>query len=115
VLHNFTQDARKELHSEIFRVLKTGGVFVNGDKYAEEDPLLHKESYETVLGMMRGTFKKEGKYELCKEWDEHMEEDERPERKMFELSSISQLRELGFREVENVWRYLTDAVIIATK
>ncbi len=61
VLHNFTQDARRELQAEIFRVLRKGGVFVNGDKYAEEDPLLHKKAYERVLGMMRSTFIKEGK------------------------------------------------------
>ena len=40
-VHNFLDDYRREFLTEIFRVLKPGGLFVNGDRYAMDDRAAH--------------------------------------------------------------------------
>lgn len=43
-LHNFTPDFRRRVIELIAKKLKPGGIFINGDKYAEEGEL-HKKDY----------------------------------------------------------------------
>ncbi len=115
MIHNFTPDVRIQLQKEIYRVLKKGGVFVNGDKYANDDLLIHKQQYEWTWSRMRHTFIHENKAYLWEEWDNHMRVDDSPGRRMYEGISMEQLRELGFRRTEQVWRRIMEAVVVAIK
>jgi tRNA (cmo5U34)-methyltransferase len=41
-LHNFHNDFRNKVLKEIYRVLKPGAIFINGDKMAVSDPHIHQ-------------------------------------------------------------------------
>ena len=51
VFHNFLSGYRSKVLSEILRVLKPGGLFVNGDRYAFDDPAEHlRNTQEEIKG-----------------------------------------------------------------
>ena len=54
-LHNFLIDYRKKVVDEIYRVLKPGGRFINGDRYALDDISRHTRiTQEEVSGYFQG-------------------------------------------------------------
>ncbi len=76
VVHNFEQKFRDSVIAEIFRVLKPGGLFVNGDKYAHNDPQIRAKIYKEQIERYN-VYDGIGRSDYKKEWVEHMDRDEK--------------------------------------
>jgi len=114
VLHNLQNDFRQKVLKEIYRVLKKGGVFINGDKIAVTNAKEHKDHLDWQLAHF-DTFVKMGRPELKKEWTDHYMEDEDPDRILFEESYTADLKALNFKKVEITGRHFLDAISVAVK
>lgn len=112
VIHNLTPEYRSQLFSEIRRVLKIGGLFVNGDKYARDKEIDHKKDLENQIKAF-DVFDTLGRPDLKKEWTEHYREDEKIE--ITEGSQIKILKSLGFCNIEVSYRKGMEAIITAIR
>lgn len=109
-LHNFTSDFRRKVIGLIAKKLKKGGIFVNGDKYAESEDL-HKEDFRREIeafnkfdvaadkadqggDMTRATHLRQ----IKKEWTDHTAADDLNKITVEEQEEM--FKELGFTDVE---------------
>lgn len=113
-LHNCLNTYRRDVYKEVIRVLKPGGIFVNIDKYAVEDEKVHKENLEWQIKQFE-VFEKVGKPEMKKQWVEHYHADEDANVILKEVVYIDELKNVGFVNIEKIYRNHLDAVIVAEK
>ncbi len=114
VLHNCLSEYRRKVYSEIFRVLKSGGLFINVDKYASDNDIEHQAALEWQLKQF-DVFDTEGRPDLKKKWTEHYYEDEKPEVILRESEYVKDLQVCGFRNIRRVYRYQMEASYVAEK
>lgn len=113
-LHNFLTTFRGDFLKEAFRCLKPGGLFVNGDKYAQEQALHFNELYEQMR-VFFDVYLPIGKYGFLKEFVLHNLSDEAPDRIMYQADAISYMAEVGFSDITAVYRKHMEMVLIAYK
>ncbi|MBM3563003.1 MAG: class I SAM-dependent methyltransferase [Alphaproteobacteria bacterium] len=114
-IHNFPDDYRKAAITEIFRALKPGGLFVNGDRYAMDDPAAHLSDTQALV---RGWFKilaDMKRLDLLEDWIVHLLSDESPRRIMYFEPALQQLRTAGFAPVTVEFRDGVDTLVTAVK
>ena len=114
VLHNLELNFRQKVISEIFKVLKTGGIFVNGDKYANDDPKKRAEIYKEQIARY-DIFDTINRSDYKKEWVEHMDRDEKEDLVFFEGEAKKYMEKVGFREVKTNYREMMEAIISGIK
>ncbi len=121
-LHNFTPDFRKKVISVIARKLKSGGIFINGDKYSR-DVKGHKQDLdgefrnyekfdsEAAKAEEAGDIGRAEHFRQIKEdWTKHTWEDDVNQITVEEQDEM--FRELGFKDVN--WLKRFDLVITVT-
>ncbi len=113
-LHNFDKQDRNQFLFELYGKLAHGALFVNCDKYALDDNLMHRKSMAWQLSQYR-QFIPLGKQELIYEWMKHEWEDDGEDRIMREHDSLYFLSELGFRNVTVVYRNHMHAIVVGKK
>jgi tRNA (cmo5U34)-methyltransferase len=114
-LHNFLNGYRKRVLEEILRVLKPGGLFVNGDRYAVDDAAEHlgntqkevKDYFRVFLGMNRP--------DLLEQWVVHLFSDESEEHIMRMRPALDAMAEIGFRDIACHFREGPNALVSARK
>ena len=124
-LHNFPTDFRRKVIELIAKKLKQGGVFINGDKYAENDAE-HKIDIATEIksydkfDVAADEAEKSGNKDradhlrtLKREWIAHTWEDEKNKITVDEQNEM--LQELGFKDVEWKKRYDLVTTVRAVK
>lgn len=114
-LHNMQHTYRHKLHHELFRVLSPGGLFVNADKYAPQDDGERFDALEVALSRFFEAFIPLGKYDLLKDWVLHNVADQGPDRVMKELDTIQTLRDIGFVDIQMIYRHNMEGVLVARK
>ncbi len=82
-IHNFLSEYRKEVIHELFRVIKSGGIFINADKIEVSDRVEHEKNLKIQISEFE-VFEKIGKPELKREWTEHYLDDAKPNRALVE-------------------------------
>jgi tRNA (cmo5U34)-methyltransferase len=98
-LHNFLHGYRRRVLEEVRRVLKPGGLFVNGDRYAIDDAAEHlKKTQEEVKGYFR-TFGEMNRSDLLEQWIVHLFSDESEEHIMRLQPALDAMAEIGFRNI----------------
>ena len=114
-LHNFERSYRNRVLREIYRVLKPGGLFVNGDKYPPDDPAefyrmlpLHLAPFFDVLGPA-------GRADLLKEVVMHELADLAPDRVMKENEFLREASEIGYSGCKFTCRKNFDTVFYGRK
>lgn len=114
-IHNFLEDYRTLVLTEIFRVLKPGGTFVNGDRYARDDMLeqtrLTQAEAQRYMEVLLGL----GRTDLLQQWVLHLFSDVSPERVMRLVPACEKMREIGFARIEVLFREGIDTVLTAVK
>jgi ubiquinone/menaquinone biosynthesis C-methylase UbiE len=96
-IHNFLDDYRAQVLAEVHRVLKPGGLFANGDRYAIDDRAAHlADTQETVRRWFK-LFRQIDRLDLLEDWVVHFYSDESPEHIMYFTPSLKQLEALGFK------------------
>ncbi len=114
-LHNFESDYRDKVISEIYRVLKPEGQFINGDRYALDNISAHTRMIQQeVAGYFRVLTKKQ-RLDLLEHWIIHLFNDESENHLMRETVSLEQLKEKGFKDVELSNRMDVNALVTANK
>ena len=95
--------------------MKPESIFVNGDIYALDNDKEYKKSLEWQMQEFRKLCFKIDRYDLLEEWTRHCEEDYKPEVIMKEGEAIKLMKEIGFKNIELVFRKYTKAVLFARK
>ncbi|KJV05465.1 class I SAM-dependent methyltransferase [Methylocucumis oryzae] len=114
-LHNFTQDYRKQVLAEVFRVLVPGGCFINGDRYALDDIDVHTRTTQQEVSRYFSVLIAAGKLELLEHWIVHLFSDESENHIMRETQALTQLADAGFSAIQLSHRYEVNALVSAYK
>lgn len=114
-LHNFQDDYRREVLMEIYRVLKPGGAFVNGDRYALDDLPAHTRLIQEEVSGYFKVLTQLQRLDLLEEWIVHLFNDESEHHVMREGKAIKAMREAGFIAIRLSHRQLVNALMTARK
>jgi ubiquinone/menaquinone biosynthesis C-methylase UbiE len=114
-LHNFFDGYRREVLAEALRVLKPGGWFVNGDRYALDDVREHcRLTQEEMRGYFR-EFSRIQRYDLLEQWIVHLYHDESPDHIMRLAPNLAAMAELGYQDLAVEYRNGVNALVCAAK
>ncbi|MGZ5532645.1 MAG: methyltransferase domain-containing protein, partial [Methylomonas sp.] len=112
-LHNFQTDYRQQVIQEMFRVLKPGGRFINGDRYALDDISVHTRNIQQEVGGYFKVLTDINRLDLLEQWIIHLFGDESENCIMRESAALQQLAHAGFRQIELNQRMETNALVTA--
>jgi len=114
-LHNFQTDYRKQVLAEIYRILKSGGQFINGDRYALDDISAHtRNTQQEVAGYFK-VLTGINRLDLLEHWIIHLLNDEAENHIMREANAIQQMTETGFKHIQLKFRKDVNALLTASK
>ena len=114
-LHNFDKSYRKEFLKEVFRILKSGGQFINGDKYALDNLDERHKAFNWSIQRYLEVYPQNDRDDFCYDWIVHMGEDENPKKLMIESDSIQEMKSIGFKNISITYREHMEAVLSAEK
>ena len=114
-LHNFIDTYRRDVIGEIFRVLKPGGRFINGDRYALDDMAKHTRLIQQEVSRYFSVLTGAAKLDLLEHWIVHLFSDESENHVMRESTALQQLREAGFYGINLSHRVEVNALVTAIK
>ena len=114
-IHNFRDDYRAAVIDDIFRALKPGGLFVNGDRYALDDRAAHLADTQTMVRRWFKLFRDMNRLDLLEDWIVHLYGDESPEHIMYFAPALERLRAAGFTPVTVDYRDGVDTLVVAMK
>lgn len=114
-LHNFRDIYREEVIPEIFRVLKPGGLFINGDRYALDDKLEQTRLVQQEIGDYFKALLEINRPDLLEHWIIHLFGDESENHIMRQSYALLQLHEAGFADIDLSHRMAVNAMVSAYK
>lgn len=114
-LHNFHDTYRKEVMRQIFRILKPGGQFINGDRYALDDVSLHTRTIQQEVSGYFKVLTQINKLDVLEHWIVHLFSDESENHVMRESVALAQLQDAGFSDINLSNRLEVNALVTATK
>ncbi|WP_347989689.1 class I SAM-dependent methyltransferase [Methylomonas sp. AM2-LC] len=114
-IHNFLDGYREQVLHEIYRVLKPGGLFVNGDRYAVDNSLEHLRLTQAEAREYCQVFTKMQRPDLLAEWIVHLFSDESPDHIMRLQPALQSMQTIGFQAVTLHYRQGVNALISGTK
>lgn len=108
-IHNFTQEAKKQIFNTIYSNLKPGGVFILLDKvYPSGDP-------EALFEHQNNRYRRFLPADAAAAIIEHELQDMRDEYRMDEGDLLQSLNEIGFSKLELIDRVERDVILLAIK
>jgi tRNA (cmo5U34)-methyltransferase len=114
-LHNFETGYRDQVLQEIFRVLRSGGLFVNGDRYALDDIDAHtRMTQQEVAGYFK-VLVEMNRLDLLEHWIIHLFSDESHNHVMREQAALGKMQDIGFKAVALSARQQVNALLTAYK
>lgn len=114
-VHNFEHHYRRRVIEQIFRVLRPGGRFINGDRYALDDLSEHTRTVQEEISGFFDVLIGENKPDLLEQWIIHLFNDESENHVMRESVSLRQLEETGFVDIALNHRMKVNAMVTAVK
>jgi ubiquinone/menaquinone biosynthesis C-methylase UbiE len=114
-LHNFLDSYRKEVMQQIFRILKPGGQFINGDRYGLDDISKHTRTIQEEVSGYFKVLTRINKLDVLEHWIVHLFNDESENHVMRETAALDQLRDAGFSEIKLAHRLEVNALVTAVK
>lgn len=114
-VHNFLDRYRRQVIGEVHRVLKPGGIFVNGDRYALDDTEESTRQIQREARHYFATFSAMGRYDLLENWIVHLFSDESPDHVMRLEPALRNYRETGFAAIMVHHRDQNNALVTAEK
>lgn len=114
-IHNFLVPYRCEVLREIVRVLRPGGLFVNGDRYALDDSQEHTRATQAEVRHYFKTFTEIGRQDLLESWIVHLFSDESADHLMRLGESIDAMESAGFAAIQVEYRCGVNTLLAAKK
>jgi len=114
-LHNFEHAYREEVIGEIHRVLKPGGLFVNGDRYGLDDVNAHTRLIQQEVQDYFSVLTELGRLDILEHWIVHLFSDKSENHVMRETPALKQLAKQGFQSIEITHRQQVNALVTAIK
>jgi ubiquinone/menaquinone biosynthesis C-methylase UbiE len=114
-LHNFLDQYRDQVIDEIFRVLKPGGLFMNGDRYALDNISDHTRLIQQEVTEYFKVLAKIERFDLLQQWVVHLFSDESENHIMREADAVKQLQATGFKNLKVSNRKAVNALLTAIK
>jgi ubiquinone/menaquinone biosynthesis C-methylase UbiE len=114
-LHNFLNSYRDKVLAEIFRVLRPGGIFVNGDRYGLDNFEAHTKQVQAEVKRYFEVLKKINRIDVLEQWIVHLFSDESPHHVMRTKQSLQTMEAIGFYPVEEHYRQGINGLISGTK
>ncbi|MCK9605339.1 MAG: class I SAM-dependent methyltransferase [Methylomonas sp.] len=114
-LHNFETGYRRQVINEIFRVLKSGGQFINGDRYALDEISVHTRNTQKEVAGYFKVLTEIDRLDLLEQWVIHLFNDESENHIMRESIALQQMIEAGFERIQFKLRHEVNALLTATK
>jgi ubiquinone/menaquinone biosynthesis C-methylase UbiE len=114
-LHNFLDCYRVEVINEIFRVLKPGGQFSNGDRYALDDINQHTRIIQEEVSGYFNVLTGINRLDLLENWIVHLFSDESENHVMREAIAVKQMQQTGFININVSHRMEANALATAYK
>jgi tRNA (cmo5U34)-methyltransferase len=114
-LHNFLNNYRALVVAEVFRVLKPGGIFVNGDRYALDDPDEQLRLIQTEVRDYFRIFLDINRPDLLEHWIVHLFSDESPHHSMRLTPALEDMAQAGFEAITVHYREGVNTLISGTK
>jgi ubiquinone/menaquinone biosynthesis C-methylase UbiE len=112
VIHNLPCSYRQGLMDEVDRVLVSGGLFVNADKFGLDDSMWHAQALKEQLANLF-EFDKIGRPDLREAWHAHYLEDEKIN--FTEREQKGYLWYHRFDSMQTIYRKRLEATIVAIK
>jgi ubiquinone/menaquinone biosynthesis C-methylase UbiE len=103
-IHNQTIEYRKDLYYEIYRILKTDGLFLNADKFVSDSFEVQIDSFKYRISSYIEVLLREGQYELLKEWIVHYIEDIKPNKIMKLDEERDTIQNCDFRDSKYLFK-----------
>ena len=94
--------------------MKPNGLFINADKYALDEKK-YKETLNWQLNQFKEKYSQINRSNLIEEWTKHYLEDDKSEVIMKEKESIEKMENIGFKEIEIVFRKQMEVVLMAKR
>lgn len=114
-LHNFRADYRQQVIQEMFRVLKPGGQFINGDRYALDDISAHTRNTQAELAGYFKVLTEIERLDVLEHWVIHLFNDESENHIMREGIAIAQMTAAGFTSIQLSERQDVNLLLTANK
>jgi ubiquinone/menaquinone biosynthesis C-methylase UbiE len=115
VLHNIEKETRANIFNEIYRVLKPGGVFVNGDRIAHDDIEEEKVALANAIDNCGVFIKKYNNADFYLEWVRHYLRDEEPDLIFHQSEQVRLLTDLHFNSIQYTFQKGLEATCSAIK
>jgi len=114
-LHNLEAEYRRQVLIEAYRVLKPGGAFINGDRYALDDIDQHTRNTQHEVASYFKVLTQIERLDLLEHWIIHLFSDESENHIMREAQALRQMHEAGFDPIEIGLRHDVNALLSARK
>ena len=115
-LHNFLSGYRSQVHAEISRVLRPGGVFVNGDRYALDDPAQHTaDTQAAVRGYFRVFLGEMQRPDLLEQWVIHHISDDSEDHIMRYTPALQDMAQHGHSDIRVHYREGVNTLLSSQK
>lgn len=114
-LHNFDAEYRLRVIQELYRALKPGGIFINGDRYALDDVTAHTRNTQLEVAEYFRVLKEINRLDLLEHWILHLFSDESENHIMRESIALKQLGNTGFYPIDLKLRNGVNALVTAVK
>ncbi len=114
-LHNFPGEYRRLALLEIFRVLRPGGYFINGDRYALDDVVAHTRNTQHEIANYFRVLTELQRLDLLEHWIIHLFNDESEHHIMREAVARAQMAAAGFTQIACCHRQGVNALFTALR
>ncbi|MCP4177114.1 MAG: class I SAM-dependent methyltransferase [bacterium] len=115
LLHNYHEKDRKDIYREIYRILKPGGVFFNGDLYAWDDPVMNTKLTQERAKFCINSLIALDRVEYVSKFVMHLINDQSRDIIMVESEAIVNIKDTGFRDVKVLFRAKSEALLEAKR
>ncbi len=114
-LHNFLNTYRADVINEIFRVLKPGGQFINGDRYGLDNISEHTRIIQQEVSAYFKVLSNINRLDLLEHWIVHLFNDESENHVMRTSVALKQMADAGFTDINLAHRLEVNALVTALK
>lgn len=114
-VHNFLDGYRTQALAEVFRVLRPGGRFVNGDRYGLDNAGEHTRLTQQEASHYFKAFSAINRYDLLEQWIIHLFSDESADHLMRLGPALTKMRDIGFDPIHVRFRDGVNTLLTAAK